>query len=192
MPLLKNKEHWSEVGYKSFIISQEAGTFNVLLRKGVPWPFRFHCVVYAHPGMILGWSEYLWIPGYSDKGGLCVVYAHPGMILGWSEYLWIPGYSDKGGLCVVYAHSGMIPGWSEYLWIPGYYNCLPCLRMVKIASVVSIAMTTTGTMYILRMAWRHWTWVKDERRYVLTIPHPKSRHFWGEGPGNKAINDPIQ
>jgi len=27
--------------------------------------------VYAHPGTIPGWSEYLWILGYSDKGG-CV------------------------------------------------------------------------------------------------------------------------
>jgi len=53
------------------------------------------CVVYAHPSTIPGWPEYLWIPGYSDKGG-CV---HPGTIPGWSEYLWIPGYSDKGG-CV--------------------------------------------------------------------------------------------
>jgi len=34
--------------------------------------------------------------------------------------------------------------------------------MVKVASVVSVAMTTTGTMYILRMAWRHWTWVAKQ------------------------------
>ena len=64
--------------------------------------------------------KFIWIPGYSDKGGLCVVYAHPGTIRGWSEYLWIPGYSDKG----VYAHSGTIPGWSEYLWIPGWSEYL--------------------------------------------------------------------
>jgi len=29
------------------------------------------CVVCTHPSTIPGWSEYLWIPGYSDKGG-CV------------------------------------------------------------------------------------------------------------------------
>ena len=38
-------------------------------------------------------------PGILWQGGLCVVYAHPSTIPGWSEYLWIPGYSDKGG-CV--------------------------------------------------------------------------------------------
>ena len=27
------------------------------------------CGVYVHPGAVLGWSEHLWIPGYSEKGG---------------------------------------------------------------------------------------------------------------------------
>ena len=50
----------------------------------------------------------------------------------------VPGYSDKGGLYVVYAHPVPFLGWSEYLWIPGYPDCLPCIRMVKVASVVGM------------------------------------------------------
>ena len=59
----------------------------------------------AHPCTVLGWSEYLWISGYSDGGvgggvpihvivrascvrkvGWCGLYIHPGAILGRSEY----------------------------------------------------------------------------------------------------------
>ena len=36
--------------------------------------------------------------------GLCVVYAHPGTIPGWSEYLWVLGYSDRRG-CVCVCHA---------------------------------------------------------------------------------------
>ena len=32
-------------------------------------------MVYAHPGTIPGWSEYLWIPRYSDKAIVCGVYS---------------------------------------------------------------------------------------------------------------------
>ena len=48
--------------------------------------------------------------------GVCVVYTHPGTVPGWSEYLWIPGYSDRAGLCGVYGHPSTVPRWSEYLW----------------------------------------------------------------------------
>ena len=45
--------------------------------------------------------------------GVCVVYTHPGTVPGWSEYLWIPGYSDRAGLCGVYGHPSTVPRWSE-------------------------------------------------------------------------------
>ena len=40
-------------------------------------------MVYAHPGTIPGWSEYLWILGYSGKGvvcGVCPSRDDPGMV----------------------------------------------------------------------------------------------------------------
>ena len=45
------------------------------------------------------------------------MYTHPGNLLGWSEYVWIPGYSDKrGGLeCMCIPVLSQVPGFSDFL-----------------------------------------------------------------------------
>ena len=93
----------------------------------------------VHPGMILGWLEYLGNPRLlTQRGGgeLCpsrddpgmvgvslesqhtrtgrgVSCVHPGMMLGWSEYPGNPRILRQGGK-VSCVHPGMILGWSKY------------------------------------------------------------------------------
>jgi len=102
----------------------------------------FVCSV-THPSTIPGWSEYLWILGYSDKGGCVWCMSIPvldGQSISGSGILWqgvlcvvllIPVQSRDGqcisgsrdtltrGLCVVCTHPGTIPS------ISGSWDSLP-------------------------------------------------------------------
>jgi len=53
---------------------------------------------------------------------------------------------------------------------------LPCPRMVRVASVVGIAMTTTCTI----MAWHHWTWVWDSNTGISStwVGDTDTGHHW--------------
>jgi len=72
-------------------------------------------VVYAHPGTIPGWSEYLWIPKYSDKGGCVWCMPIPVQSRDGQN---ISGFWDGlGGVDVWCVRSSTtVPGWPEYLW----------------------------------------------------------------------------
>ena len=101
----------------------------------------------AHPCTVPGWSEYLGISGYSDRGGSSVhvpihvlsrdrqgisgsrdtltgggACAHPCTIPGWSEYLGISGYSDRGVHAVCMCPSVYCPGMVRVSWDLGIYS----------------------------------------------------------------------
>ena len=89
------------------------------------WILRQGC---AHPCTVSGWSEYLGISGYSDRGVQCV---SPRMV---TVYLRVLGYSDRGMQCAC-AHQCVLHvlGWSEHML--GSWDTLTWGRVVECPSM---------------------------------------------------------
>ena len=138
----------------------------------------------AHPCAVPGWSEYLGISGYSDRGGVQCACAHPCTATGWSENLGISGYSDRGGGGGVGGAVCMCPS----MYCPGMVRVSRDTLTRKVGVIISNKCCHDNfaqCMYILRMAWRHWTCMTLRGAVICVLDRKQSE--LGTGQGSYAV-----